>query len=146
MSPLLDARTQLETVGIKPTHQRLVILATLTASRCHLSAEMVHEQLHADFPSLSLGTVYRTLDLFADNGLVRRVSTDKGSKRYDANLDDHHHLICQDSQEIIDYDDPELTQLLEAYFKRKQVPGFEINYIQLNVMGRKTDPPTTSHS
>lgn len=137
MVPLPQARERLEARGIKPTHQRLVIYATLAESFDHLSAERVYEILHSEYPSLSLGTVYRTLDLLADAGLIRRVSTDKGSKRYDANLSDHHHLICQDTQQIFDYNDPELTQLLEDYFRRKQLNGFDVKYVQLNVIGRK---------
>lgn len=140
MSHLAQARGQLESAGIKPTHQRLVILSTLAHSHAHLSAEMVYERLQPEYPSLSLGTVYRTLDLLADAGLIRRVSTDKGSKRYDANLVDHHHLICQDTQEILDYEDPELTQMLLDYFRRKSPVGFEVSYIQLNVLGRQKHP------
>lgn len=137
MTAALHMHQRLEGAGIKPTHQRIVILQELTEAHDHLSAENVYDRLRANHPSLSLGTVYRTLDLLADAGLVRRVVSDQGLKRFDANLSDHHHLVCRETHEIIDYDDPELTALLQNYFKDKQIPGFEVGYVQLHISGRK---------
>jgi Fur family transcriptional regulator, peroxide stress response regulator len=135
--PLAECHERLEAAGIKPTHQRLVILQELVDANAHLSAEMVYERLRAQNPSLSLGTVYRTLDILADSGLIRRVSTDHGLKRFDANLSDHHHLVCNQTNEIMDYNDPELNDLLQAYFRRKCIEGFEVGHVQLYISGRK---------
>lgn len=134
-----EIRQRLEQAAIKATHQRLVILEALHNTREHLSAEMLHDRLRDEHPSLSLGTVYRTLELLADADLVRRVSNQQGSMRFDAHLEDHHHIICSDTQEVLDYDDPELNEVLTKYFQQKRIPGFDIQYVQLNISARRND-------
>jgi Fur family transcriptional regulator, peroxide stress response regulator len=135
-----DARQRLEEGGIKATHQRLVILEALTETQEHLSAELLHERLRLEQPSLSLGTVYRTLEIFADAGLIRHVSNKQGTMLFDAHLEDHHHIICKDTHEVLDYTDPELSALLSRYFAQKQIPGFEVQYVQLNISARRQPP------
>lgn len=146
---LSHAHADLDHAGLKVTHQRLVILAQFRLHHQHLSAENVYDSLKADHPTLSLGTVYRTLDTFADQGILKRVPTEDGKLRYDANTHPHHHLICQQSQRIVDYYHAELQALLEQHFSRHPVPGFRVSDFQLHIHGRITDesalPAVTEH-
>ncbi|HXK92178.1 MAG: transcriptional repressor [Candidatus Omnitrophica bacterium] len=97
--------------GLKVTHQRLMIFHSLLDTIDHPTAEEVFSRIHLKLPTLSLDTVYRTLSLFEDYGLISRVQclSDKG--RYDANMDHHHHFICLKCKSIEDFYWPEFDQL-----------------------------------
>jgi Fur family peroxide stress response transcriptional regulator len=93
------------------TPQRLAIYEFLAGNDAHPSAEEIFQQVKPDLPSLSLGTVYRTLELFEAHGLVSRVLTLSQQARFDANQDEHHHFICLRCQRVLDSQDPRLRQL-----------------------------------
>ncbi|MGD1049132.1 MAG: Fur family transcriptional regulator [Candidatus Krumholzibacteriaceae bacterium] len=80
--------------GIKLTHQRLEIFREVAASLDHPSAEAVLKALEARMPTISLDTVYRTLWLLSDLGLVSTLGPRRESVRFDANLARHHHFFC----------------------------------------------------
>lgn len=80
--------------GIKLTHQRLQIFKTVASSLEHPSAEVVHRSVQLNTPTVSLDTVYRTLWLLTDLGLVTTLRPRQDSVRFDANVDNHHHYIC----------------------------------------------------
>jgi Fur family peroxide stress response transcriptional regulator len=80
--------------GIKLTHQRLEIFREVAASLDHPSAEAVLKALKPRMPTLSLDTVYRTLWLLSDLGLVSTLGPRRESVRFDANLAQHHHYFC----------------------------------------------------
>ncbi|NTW24426.1 MAG: hypothetical protein HGA37_06990, partial [Lentimicrobium sp.] len=66
---------------------------------------------------------------------VKRVKTDADVMRYDAITEHHHHLYCAVSDRMEDYFDPELDNLLQNYFNRKQIQGFNVSDIRLQLMG-----------
>ena len=80
--------------GIKLTHQRLEIFREVAASLEHPDAETVFRAVQARMPTVSLDTVYRTLWLLNDLGLVTTLGPRRESVRFDANLVHHHHYIC----------------------------------------------------
>jgi Fur family transcriptional regulator, peroxide stress response regulator len=80
--------------GIKLTHQRLEIFREVAASVEHPSAEAILRALSPRLPTLSPDTVYRTLWLLNDLGLVSTLGPRRESVRFDANLEPHHHFIC----------------------------------------------------
>ena len=80
--------------GIKLTHQRLEIFRAIAATDEHPDAETVWRIVRAQIPTLSLATVYRTLWLLADVGLVSTVVPGGDRVRFDANLDPHAHYVC----------------------------------------------------
>jgi Fe2+ or Zn2+ uptake regulation protein len=90
--------------GHRVTAPRLVVHRHLRTHQGHLAAERVHRDLVGANPSLSPATVYATLDLFADLGLVRRMSTMRGVTLYDTRTDEHHHLVCRSCGAITDLD------------------------------------------
>ena len=77
------------------TRQRARLLELLRASDAHPTAAALHEQLSLDFPRLSVGTVYRNLEVLVEEGLVDEVPSPRGAMRYDANLEPHHHFSCE---------------------------------------------------
>ena len=85
---------------------------------------------------MGTGTVYNILEVFADKGVIKRVKSEKGILRYDAIRESHHHLYCTDTEKIEDYYDNELSELLEDYFRKRRIQGFEIDEISLHIIGK----------
>ena len=79
-----------------------VILTTVRAMRNHPTADEIYRKLRVDFPRLSLGTVYRNLNIFARNGDIRRVITLEGGDRYDFRTDKHEHMLCENCGQVFD--------------------------------------------
>jgi Fur family iron response transcriptional regulator len=98
--------------GIAPTEQRLEIARLLFAKHQHLSAEQILAQLSRQASRVSKATVYNTLNLFAENGLVREVIIDPAKRFYDSNLDPHHHLFHIDTGRLEDVS-PARVQIAE---------------------------------
>ena len=90
--------------GINPTVQRLEIARILFARPQHLSAEQVLNTIDPAKASVSKATVYNTLNLFAEKGLVRQVIVDPNRIFYDSNTDTHYHFYNQDTGELMDLD------------------------------------------
>jgi Fur family peroxide stress response transcriptional regulator len=98
-------------LGLSLTPQRLAIYRALASTAVHPSAEDLFREVKPALPSLSLGTVYRTLELFESHGLISRVAIGGDQARFDANLDAHHHLVCLRCHAVIDFQDARLQQL-----------------------------------
>lgn len=128
----------LKEADLKITPQRQAILQAIYHLANHPTAENVIEYIRNTHPNIATGTVYKVLDVLVDNGLVNRVKTDKDIMRYDGILDKHHHLFCEESERIEDYFDQELDQYLSRYFQKKEIPGFQIDEIKLQINGRFT--------
>ena len=97
--------------GLKLTHQRLEIYRELTASTDHPSAEALYQRLIRRIPTLSLDTVYRTLATLARHGLVHKVETGESQARFEIVFDRHHHLICRECLQILDFQWPSIDQV-----------------------------------
>jgi Fur family transcriptional regulator, peroxide stress response regulator len=80
--------------GLKVTHQRTEIFRELAGTDEHPDAETIYAAVHQRVPAVSLDTVYRTLGVLEEKGLIRRAEVQSGAARYDANTDRHHHFIC----------------------------------------------------
>jgi Fur family peroxide stress response transcriptional regulator len=119
--------------GLALTPQRLAIYQVLAADDSHPGAEDIYRRIKPNLPSLSLGTVYRTLELFEEHGLVSRVNAFGDQTRFDANLEAHHHLICVQCRKIFDYLDHKLDQLPVP---RSDPDGFHIETHQIQFFGQ----------
>jgi Fe2+ or Zn2+ uptake regulation protein len=82
------------------TKQRSAILRALEDGR-HLSAEAILERVRAEMPGVSLGTIYRTLDILRSIGLVQIFSHAGAAAKYEAALDKHHHLVCTQCGDVV---------------------------------------------
>lgn len=127
---------QLKKCGLKVTPQRIALLEALCNLKNHPSADNIKEYIVLHHPNIAVGTIYKTLETFVEKGLINKVKTEKDIMRYDAVLEKHHHLYCENTDEIKDYFDDELTLMLENYFSRKKIPDFEITGIKLQLNGR----------
>ena len=84
-----------ETPAIRMTESRKAILSAMSGTRGHPTADEVYSMVRAELPKVSLGTVYRNLDLLARQGLIRTLATAGEQRRYDGMLDEHHHIRCE---------------------------------------------------
>jgi Fur family peroxide stress response transcriptional regulator len=80
--------------GLKLTHQRTEIFRELARSEEHPDADSIYRRVHRRIPAVSLDTVYRTLGVLEERGLVRKAEVRSGPARYDANMQRHHHFTC----------------------------------------------------
>jgi Fur family peroxide stress response transcriptional regulator len=117
--------------GMNVTPQRIAIYRALLQSEDHPTPEMLYRTVSAEMPSLSLATIYKTLDALASVGLARPVPVDTEKRRYDANDDAHHHLVCSSCGCIRDYYSHEFDSLLPP----RRVQGFAAQAISVNITG-----------
>ena len=113
------------------TKQRAAILRALEDGR-HLSAETILERVRAQLPGVSLGTIYRTLDILRSIGLVQIFSHAGGAAKYEAALEKHHHLVCTRCKTVQDIEGDFVD------FKRlaRQAPGgFDLTQPLVEVFG-----------
>ena len=96
----------------KQFRKRNAILSYLQNTKAHPSAEMVYFGLKEECPDLSLGTVYRNLTLFKEQGLAVSVGTVSGVERFDGNTEPHVHFICTDCGSVSDLAGMETPQTL----------------------------------
>ena len=88
--------------GIQVTPQRLAILEQLKLRKDHPSAEMIFQELKDEFPSLTIATVYNTLEKLRTSGLCIEVNPLHSSARFDGNTATHQHAVCINCQAIVD--------------------------------------------
>jgi Fur family peroxide stress response transcriptional regulator len=131
-----DISKKLIEKGLKVTPQRIAILEAIIRLNNHPTADQIMDYIRKTNPNISLATVYKVLDALVKNGLIKNVKTDKDIKRYDALLENHHHIYFSDSEEIEDYTDDELNGLLKRYFEKKKIPDFKIEDIKLQIIGK----------
>lgn len=104
-------RTVAREAGLKLTHQRLEIFRELAATEEHPSAETIFRAVQQRMPTVSLDTVYRTLWMLHDLGLVTTLGPRGDGVRFDANLDRHHHYCCVRCGLVRDFESDELDGL-----------------------------------
>ena len=124
---------QLTECGIRPTPQRVRIASLLLSQPQHLSAEQILATLRAAGARVSKATVYNTLNLFADHGLIRQLSVDGTRAWFDSNTGPHYHFHCLSTGALIDVPVPEVA------FSRLPAapPGTEVAGIDLVIRLRK---------
>ena len=120
---------------LKVTPQRVAVLEALNSLKDHPTADKIKEYVVKNHPNIAVGTIYKTLETFGEKGLVKRVKSEKDVMRYDAILDNHHHLYCEDTERIEDFFDDQLNKMLEEYFKKKKIPNFKVKDIKLQIIG-----------
>lgn len=141
-----DYKIILKKMGLKVTPQRLAVLQAVTTLHSHPTADEIGQFIRKEYPNIGTGTVYKTLDTLVEKGIIRRVKTDQGLLRYDPVTKSHHHLYCAISERIEDYYDEELNTMLEDYFRRKKIRGFDIEEIRLQIIGRFPECDPEKHN
>jgi len=122
--------------GIRLSAHRLAVARFVLNTRSHPSAENVWDAVKRDFPMISRATVYNTINLFVDKGLLKRLRVGEGRVVYDPDLSPHHHLIDEDTGLVHDipWDALEIP-LIES------VEGFEVTNCEVVMRGRRKKSP-----
>ncbi|MEP0827122.1 MAG: transcriptional repressor [bacterium] len=129
---MLDLVTLLQRHGIQPTPQRLAVADFILGSRTHPSADQVLENVRRKCPTISRATVYNTLNLLAEKGLVKTQLLKEGTVIFDSNIDRHHHFIDEETGQV--YDIPWEAVKVTG---EKSLKEFEIREFQVIMRGRK---------
>ncbi len=130
-----EIRKKILDKGLKITPQRTVILEAIHKLNNHPTADNIIEYIRDSNPNIAIGTVYKVLETFVENNIIRKVKTDNDVMRYDGITENHHHLYCSECDLIEDYKDEELDLILQEYFKKKNLTGFKIEGIVLQIRG-----------
>ncbi len=88
--------------GIKFSRQRQAILDYLRETKDHPTADMVYTHVRKLYPKVSLGTVYRNLNLLVEEGEILRLTQGTGSERFDGNTQLHYHFVCNHCNHVLD--------------------------------------------
>tara|TARA_B100001989_G_scaffold247920_2_gene220798 strand:- start:2457 stop:2873 length:417 start_codon:yes stop_codon:yes gene_type:complete len=120
--------------GLKMTGQRKIILQVLGDAQDHPSVEDVYDRAKAIDSSISIATVYRTLNLLDELDLVMKHEFQEGYSRYEVNWDHHHHLVDLETGEVIEFQNDELEALKE---KIALDLGYDLIDHRLELYGKK---------
>ena len=121
--------------GLRLTEQRRVIARVIETSLDHPDVEELHARATAIDPNISIATVYRTVKLFEEAGLLEKLEFGDGRARYeDADRDHHDHLIDMQTGEVIEFIDPEIEALQEKIARRL---GYKLKGHRLELYGVK---------
>jgi len=126
--------------GLKMTGQRRVIAQVIAESDDHPDVELLHQRASALDDRISIATVYRTVRLFEESGILTRHDFGDGRSRYEEVADDHHdHLIDIDSGEVIEFQNEEIEKLQHAVAKQL---GYRLVDHRLELYGVRSDKPS----
>jgi len=122
-----------EAKGLRMTEQRRIIACVLEAADDHPDVEDLYTRASAQDPNISIATVYRTVKLFEEAGILEKLEFGDGRARYeDADRDHHDHLIDMTTGEVIEFVDPEIEALQEKIAARL---GFTLKGHRLELYG-----------
>ena len=98
--------------GTKHFKKREAVLSCLRSTDTHPTAEWVHSQLRSEYPDISLGTVYRNLAMFKEQGIIASLGTVNGVERFDGNTEPHVHFICTNCDRVQDLPEMQIPESL----------------------------------
>jgi Fur family peroxide stress response transcriptional regulator len=121
--------------GLRVTPQRVAVYREVARSKEHPDVETVFNRVRRQIPTLSLDTVYRTLSVLEEAGLVSRVETLSGPARFDANTTRHHHYVCTRCGLVRDFCSDELADFSPP---REVVPWGTVDSVHVQLRGMCT--------
>lgn len=125
--------------GLKVTPQRVAVYEAISNMQNHPNAEAIIDYIKQKYPNIAIGTVYNTLETFVTKGIINRMKTNGDVMRYDAVLKRHHHLYSTDARRIEDYYDEELNEYIAGFIKKKQIPNFTVEDVNVQIVGKFND-------
>lgn len=131
-------------LGIKATYQRIEILRELVATDEHPDAETIYARVRQRIPTISLDTVYRTLRMLEDKGVITRVGSVRDRARFDANTDRHHHFVCLECGAITNF----YSDALDRFPVPREVAemgSVDRVYVELRGLCRKCQAGAKNH-
>lgn len=144
VTKLTKAVETLKASGVRITPQRHAVLEYLLTSQTHPTADEVYKALKGQFPSMSVATVYNNLRVLKEVGLVRELTYGDDSSRFDSNMTDHYHIMCNSCGKIVDFHYPPLDEVESL---AEKVTGFDVSYHRMELYGLCEDcqPVQTKH-
>ena len=88
--------------NLRMTKQRKVVLEEIRKSESHPTADEIYKVVKEKIPNISLGTVYRNLEILSEEGLIRKIELAHTKRRYDGNMKNHYHIICTECGRVDD--------------------------------------------
>ena len=131
---LEELETKCAAAGLKLTEPRRTVLQVLCNSDDHPSVEMVYERAKAADPKIAMATVYRTLNLFHEFGIVTRIDLKESFSRFELNWGHHHHLIDVETGQVHEFQSDKIEQLKAEI---AAAMGYELVECVLELYGRK---------
>ena len=128
LMPDQKLRNMLQERGLKATSQRMIILDYLMSHKTHPTAEMIH----ADLQSISLATVYNTLEKLIETGLVVVIDVNDDKRHFDYYGKPHYHIINQETHEIIDANNFDVQPLIDS---ARKASGLNISGYHIELYG-----------
>lgn len=122
-----SAQNKLRRYNIKPSVQRMAVLDYLMTHHTHPTADTIFNALYPSIPTLSKATVYNTLNLLTEQGVIQMITIDEKNARFDARETPHLHFRCNECGEIFDFDLP--------LFAMDALKEFEVTDIQMYCKG-----------
>jgi len=129
---LQQALNTLKESGVRITPQRHAVLEYLINSESHPTADEIYKVLEKKFPNMSVATVYNNLRVLRKIGLVRELTYGDESSRFDYNMTDHYHIICEECDKVVDFHYPPLDEVESL---AEQMTGFEVNNHRMELYG-----------
>lgn len=111
------------------TNQRKMILKQLQSVTSHPTADEVYDMVREHMPRISLGTVYRNLEVLSSLGLVRKLENAAGQKRFDGDMSHHHHIRCEQCGKVGDiFNAPDITGIEHGLTTDFMVTGHSLEF------------------
>ena len=120
--------TKINNKSLKMTPQRMAIMRFLDGNVTHPSASDVYAALHEEYPTMSLATVYNTLEMLKGQEMIVELSIDPSKKRFDPNVQPHHHLICLTCGRIVDIFTDFPVELSEIDKQEFEITGNRVDF------------------
>lgn len=125
-------------VGLRMTGQRQIVADVLDSSKDHPDVEELYSRASAQDPNISLATVYRTVKIFEEEGIIEKLDFGDGRARYEtADRAHHDHLIDLETGDVIEFVDPEIEALQERIAAKL---GYTLKGHRLELFGVKKAP------
>ncbi|RKX54823.1 MAG: hypothetical protein DRP50_03825 [Thermotoga sp.] len=121
---------RLKKEGITLTIQRYAVLEYLYKNRTHPTAEDIYHDLKKRFPTISQATIYNTLNLLENYGLIQEITAERGRSHFDYNAKPHHHFICRKCGRIYDVDVKGCPLV-----GKKTIDGHKIEELRVYIIG-----------
>ena len=120
--------------GLKATPQRKMVY-TIMAELCHSPIDIIITRVQQQNPEITVSTVYRILDSFCEAGLLLKIKHPNGKFYFDINPMEHHHVFTDN--EVIDFIDPELTEMIKERLQVDSFKHLEIEKISIQIIAKQ---------
>ena len=112
------------------TPQRIAIYKALMDDHTHPSPDKIYNTIKSDFPTISLATVYKTLETFEQTGIISRVTPIHNTVRYDIKTNHHHHVVCVKCKQIMDVESKDFDDLKipESVARKNRFVNFSVHF------------------